>query len=425
MKDRPTALVYAVEFYPVLLQKWKQKGRRSISGMHNYESVRIPTNHLKPSSWERLCWHWDTLLFHASLLWSRWLWFLTPGNISRMGFFLVAIAVFKQAMTNDTLPMGELVRHEITMDSTEMIESRLERFEKQQQMWKHVYQEKMQEIENTLKVSVSEVRKEMEKAISELYGEMNKHQRKCELVRKTTAHDFLSFRRRNSEKLMTLENELTSQLADVKSRILTVTESIRTIIDSPVMKSANNSTKATLTEGRKRQAVNLASRSHGAYVVSHLISKATSSKSVLLNLVDLFFPLETYNFAITERTHITPSEAYCFDGSEGTLTIRLWANASVEAVEYEHDYWRDVVPISAPYRYDVMACMDHECEKRTLLGECQYPLDGDAGPAQICEMKNRSITTDQIQIVFRANHGQEYTCIYLLRVLNWTYAVNT
>ena len=49
-----------------------------------------------------------------------------------------------------------------------------------------------------------------------------------------------------------------------------------------------------------------------------------------------------------------PSEAFCFEGSEGKLTIRLWSNASVEAVEYEHDYWHDIVPISAPQRYDVL-----------------------------------------------------------------------
>lgn len=70
-----------------------------------------------------------------------------------------------------------------------------------------------------------------------------------------------------------------------------------------------------------------------------------------------------------------PSEAFCFEGAEGKLTIRLWSNASVEAVEYEHDYWHDVVPISAPNRYDVMACMDHECAAMQLLGECEYPND--------------------------------------------------
>ncbi|RCN24718.1 hypothetical protein ANCCAN_29580 [Ancylostoma caninum] len=71
------------------------------------------------------------------------------------------------------------------------------------------------------------------------------------------------------------------------------------------------------------------------------------------------------------------------------------------------------------YLQSNQACMDHECGETIVLGECRYPSDESGGPAQMCEMQNRSITTDQIQVVFRKNHGQQYTCVYLLRVLNW------
>ncbi|RCN32429.1 hypothetical protein ANCCAN_21764, partial [Ancylostoma caninum] len=135
--------------------------------MPKYESVRIPTNHLKLSNWERLCWQWDNLTFHVSLLWSRWLWFLTPLNISRMGFALVMITALKQAITHDTLPLGGLVRYEVTMDSVQMMDSRLEQFEKQQMMWQLVYQEKIQEMEKAMRVSIAELREDMKKAISE------------------------------------------------------------------------------------------------------------------------------------------------------------------------------------------------------------------------------------------------------------------
>ncbi|PIO75534.1 Sad1 / UNC-like protein [Teladorsagia circumcincta] len=114
-----------------------------------------------------------------------------------------------------------------------------------------------------------------------------------------------------------------------------------------------------------------------------------------------------------------PSEAFCFEGEEGKLTIHLWSNASVDAIEYEHDYWHDIVPISAPDRYDVLACMDRECENMVLLAECRYPINEKGGPNQICEIQNRSPPTDQVQVVFRTNHGQGYTCVYQLRVLNW------
>uniref|UniRef100_A0A0K0DN05 SUN domain-containing protein n=1 Tax=Angiostrongylus cantonensis TaxID=6313 RepID=A0A0K0DN05_ANGCA len=102
-----------------------------------------------------------------------------------------------------------------------------------------------------------------------------------------------------------------------------------------------------------------------------------------------------------------PSEAFCFAGSEGNLTIRLWSNTTVEAVEYEHDYWRS------------HACKDHECKESVVLGECTYPSNLRDGPAQICQMRNVSVSSDQVQLAFKTNHGQEYTCIYQLRVLSW------
>ncbi|KAK6058615.1 hypothetical protein COOONC_03815 [Cooperia oncophora] len=63
--------------------------------------------------------------------------------------------------------------------------------------------------------------------------------------------------------------------------------------------------------------------------------------------------------------------------------------------------------------------MDHECEKVVRLAECRYPVEGQDGPTQICDVQNRSSPTDQVQVVFRTNHGQEYTCVYQLRILNW------
>ncbi|KAL6728277.1 hypothetical protein Aduo_010062 [Ancylostoma duodenale] len=388
--------------------------------MPKYESVRVPTNHLKLSNWERLCWQWENLTFHVSLLWSRWLWFLTPLNISRMGFALVMIIALKQAITHDTLPIGGLVRYEVTMDSMQMMDSRLEQFEKQQMMWQLVYQEKIQEMEKAMRASIAELREDMKKAISELHIEVEKHGKEQDEGVKAAAEKLSSFHSQMADKLTLVEKQLSTRLSEVESRIVAANDRIRTLGKSLKGRSSNETSKETSDEMKRSHAVNLASRSHGAFVVSHLTSKAASSSSVLLNLVDSVFPLETYNIAITERTHINPSEAFCFDGSKGTLTIRLWANTTVAAVEYEHDYWRDVVPISAPDRYDVMACVDHECGETILLGECHYPSEENGGPAQICEMQNRSITTDQIQVVFRKNHGQQYTCVYLLRVLNWT-----
>ncbi|VDO92617.1 unnamed protein product [Heligmosomoides polygyrus] len=313
----------------------------------------------------------------------------------------------------------------------------------------HYYHEKLRDIEKAVYGLIAVVRSEIDREISEIRDEIEKFKSEKEKVSLLDVKASTDFQRQMAGKIVALEEHLNRRLVDVESRISAASERIRAVTNTcTVASSSSMSEQSVLQQMKKRHAVNLASRSHGAFVVSHLTSKAVTSGSVLYNFVSTVFGLETYNFAITERTHIMPSEAFCFEGAEGKLTIRLWSNASVEAVEYEHDYWHDVVPISAPNRYDVMisdsdnliriiqksgvpeivviriiqksaACMDHECAAMQLLGECEYPNDEKSGPSQQCEMQNRSVSTDQVQVVFLSNHGQEYTCVYQLRVLNW------
>lgn len=306
------------------------------------------------------------------------------------------------------------------MDAVYVMESRLEMFEKQQLTQQHYYHEKLRDIEKAVYGLIAVVRSEIDREISEIRDEIEKFKSEKEKVSLLDVKASTDFQRQMAGKIVALEEHLNRRLVDVESRISAASERIRAVTNTcTVASSSSMSEQSVLQQMKKRHAVNLASRSHGAFVVSHLTSKAVTSGSVLYNFVSTVFGLETYNFAITERTHIMPSEAFCFEGAEGKLTIRLWSNASVEAVEYEHDYWHDVVPISAPNRYDVMACMDHECAAMQLLGECEYPNDEKSGPSQQCEMQNRSVSTDQVQVVFLSNHGQEYTCVYQLRVLNW------
>ncbi|XGW17550.1 hypothetical protein V3C99_002276 [Haemonchus contortus] len=351
---------------------------------------------------------------HVSLWLSRWLWFLTPTNIVGLGIILFVAAVFKHALPQDMLPKTGLVRYETALDTAHLMEMRLERFERQQIMQQQAYLGKLQRMEQTMRSSIEQVRSEVRYSISELRSVMDKYKTEKE----EHAHaDSRKLASQISAHLRTLEGQLNNRLAEVEAQITVASEGIRAATNTC---SATSSSRAVeYSVEKKRGAVNLASRSHGAFVVPHLTSKAVSSDSALYNFFGTLFGLETYNFAITERTHIMPSEAFCFEGSEGKITIRLWSNASVDAVVYEHDYWHDIVPISAPERYDVLACMDRECENVTLLAECRYPVNEKDGPSQVCEVQNRSSPTDQVQVIFRTNHGQKYTCVYQLKVLNW------
>ncbi|VDO40345.1 unnamed protein product [Haemonchus placei] len=373
-------------------------------------------------------------LFRYVSLWlSRWLWFLTPTNIVGLGVILFIAAVFKHALPQDMLPKSGLVRYETALDTAHLMEMRLERFERQQFMQQassllpQAYLGKLQRIEQTMRNSIEQVRTEVRYSISELRSVMDKYK----IEKEELAHaDSRKLASQISSHLRTLEGQLNNRLAEVEAQITVASEGIRAATNTC---SATSSSRAVeYSVEKKRGAVNLASRSHGAFVVPHLTSKAVSSDSALYNFFGTLFGLETYNFAITERTHIMPSEAFCFEGSEGKITIRLWSNASVDAVVYEHDYWHDIVPISAPDRYDVLpklkflrifqiqqACMDRECENVSLLAECRYPVNEKDGPSQICEVQNRSSPTDQVQVIFRTNHGQKYTCVYQLKVLTW------
>ncbi|VDL81747.1 unnamed protein product [Nippostrongylus brasiliensis] len=240
------------------------------------------------------------------------------------------------------------------------------------------------EIEKDLKRSIENIRSELWEAVNEVRGELKGYvNQRVEKVR-SDAEEHSKI----SDDLTTIEKQINDRLAFVESRVDTINSRIVASTNSCVRSSAvSELANIKMDETRRRHAINLASRSHGAFVVPHLTSKAVASGSMLYNLVDAVIGLETYNLAITERTHITPSEAFCFEGAEGKLTIRLWTNASVEAVEYEHDYWSSVVPISAPDLYDVKACLDSECEQAVLLAQCRYPNDVREGPVQVCTMQ--------------------------------------
>ncbi|WKY00358.1 hypothetical protein Q1695_014873 [Nippostrongylus brasiliensis] len=380
-----------------------------------YEHFADAPEHPPHTQWSDICYKVNKILFYISLWRSRWLWFFTAHNLVVLFFCLFIGFVLRHAVFHETLTSG-LVQYQKAIDIAQDIDSRLEAYENKHITQYHDYYVRLMEIEKDLKRSIENIRSELWQAVNEVRGELKGYvNQRVEKVR-SDAEEHSKI----SDDLTTIEKQINDRLAFVESRVDTINSRIVASTNSCVRSSAvSELANIKMDETRRRHAINLASRSHGAFVVPHLTSKAVASGSMLYNLVDAVIGLETYNLAITERTHITPSEAFCFEGAEGKLTIRLWTNASVEAVEYEHDYWSSVVPISAPDLYDVKACLDSECEQAVLLAQCRYPNDVREGPVQVCTMQNRSVATNQVQIVFRTNHGQEYTCIYQLRVLKW------
>ncbi|KAK6047649.1 hypothetical protein COOONC_14846, partial [Cooperia oncophora] len=105
---------------------------RNYAAMANNESRSSATP--SRSRWEKIYSKLRLLVFYVSLWRSRWLWFLTPTNIVGLGFILFIAAVFKQAIPHDVLPRTGLVRYETALDTANIMEMRLEIFERQHMM---------------------------------------------------------------------------------------------------------------------------------------------------------------------------------------------------------------------------------------------------------------------------------------------------
>ncbi|VDM61293.1 unnamed protein product [Angiostrongylus costaricensis] len=279
--------------------------------------------------------------FYISVIWSRYFWFLTRDSLIGTVIILFVAGLLSQAMRADILPRSGLIRIDKEINSMEIVDSRLGSFEKKRLMWELLYNEKLKNLEQVMFNSLSEIRSETQK----LHAEVERYRSEQERLIQGAAKTFGSY---FANQLKGVEAEVSSRLNDIESRIAATNEQMLKYANSCLTFSKSSCLESTAGVMARRHAVNLASRSHGASVVPHLTSKPVTSESLLYTFVDAVFGLQTYNFAITERTHIMPSEAFCFAGSEGNLTIRLWSNTTIEAVEYEHDYWRNHVPISAP-----------------------------------------------------------------------------
>ncbi|VDM72092.1 unnamed protein product [Strongylus vulgaris] len=161
-------------------------------------------------------------------------------------------------------------------------------------------------MEKFVLASMSEVREEARRAVAELHNEIDNYKKEHEDQAAMITEEMSLFESQVSDRLTKVESQLTNRLSELESRIKVASERIRTLNTSNSLKSANDSAREIFNEMKRRHALNLASRSHGASVISHLTSKATSSSSLLLNLVDSVFPLETYNFAITVSPYPSP-----------------------------------------------------------------------------------------------------------------------
>lgn len=123
------------------------------------------------------------------------------------------------------------------------------------------------------------------------------------------------------------------------------------------------------------------------------------------------------NYVILEREPV-PNKSWCTEDQNAHLTIRLSKYIHPIAVSYQHVKWSETVPDGAPKVFDVVACMDRNCDNTApLVTGCEYKSSGPQEQFCLIPYNLNSFPTNKTQFRFRENHGNvNITCAYLVRV---------
>ncbi|CAO4374973.1 unnamed protein product [Caenorhabditis nigoni] len=140
-----------------------------------------------------------------------------------------------------------------------------------------------------------------------------------------------------------------------------------------------------------------------------------------------FNPLIGYdqtNLVLLDRPQPPSDKAWCTNAKAPILTINLAKYIKPISVSYQHSKWNGTIPNGAPKTYDVMACLDFNCEKRKpLVSNCQYSQYLSNETEQMCNISSHLDVPSigKVQFRFRENHGDtKTTCVHSVRVYGET-----
>ncbi|PIC35697.1 hypothetical protein B9Z55_014974 [Caenorhabditis nigoni] len=130
------------------------------------------------------------------------------------------------------------------------------------------------------------------------------------------------------------------------------------------------------------------------------------------------------NLVLLDRPQPPEDKAWCTFDKNPVLTINLAKYIKPIAVSYQHSEWHGTIPNEAPIRYDVVACLDIDCDEwEPLVVNCQYSENKSSETEQICNVpSHRNVSSvEKVQFRFRENYGgTRRTCVSLVRVYGET-----
>ncbi|PIC35472.1 hypothetical protein B9Z55_014825 [Caenorhabditis nigoni] len=130
------------------------------------------------------------------------------------------------------------------------------------------------------------------------------------------------------------------------------------------------------------------------------------------------------NLVLLDRPQPPEDKAWCSNAENPVLTINLANYIKPTSVSYQHSKWHGTIPNGAPRTFDVVACLDYNCEiLEPLVSNCEYKSYGAGAQEQACNINPHPNVSSigKVQFQFRENYGNtEMTCVHLVRVYGET-----
>ncbi|PIC29334.1 hypothetical protein B9Z55_020949 [Caenorhabditis nigoni] len=156
------------------------------------------------------------------------------------------------------------------------------------------------------------------------------------------------------------------------------------------------------------------------YLNGASVDTAHSSSSNL----NTFIGLDQTNLVLLDRPQPPNDKAWCTNEHTPVLTLNLAKPIKPISVSYQHSKWQGIVPKETPRTYDVVACLDFNCENwKPLVSNCEYNQFGFNGNEQFCNISSHVPLIEKVQFRFTQNYGDlKMTCVNLVRVYGETEA---
>ncbi|KAF1758328.1 hypothetical protein GCK72_014786 [Caenorhabditis remanei] len=161
---------------------------------------------------------------------------------------------------------------------------------------------------------------------------------------------------------------------------------------------------------------NAASLVLGASIETRQSSHSVSPGNSYFDIVSFALGSDQSEFSLLDRVELPVDKAWCTDDKKPVLTVNLADYIKPISVSYQHSKWNRTVPNVAPKLYDVVSCIDGDCNQHEpLVSNCEYSKSGNQ--EQKCLISTGLPLVNKIQFRFHENHGNlNKTCVYLVRV---------